>query len=551
MTSVSQSIRCPKEQGSVMEQLLQNTLDLVGRTIASHVLTERIGAGLTGAVYSGRHEDTEALAVVHLLHPMVAERAEVVRWLERAAEAGALDHPSAVRVLDHGRDEATGLCYLVREHVEGESLDQRLRSGERFDVDSVSALVHDVAGLLSASHSRDIVHGDLRPANLIIQPGGRVRVIGLGLVPPHLPVGIPPYRAPELSLGRSDVDQRVDVYALGVIAYELLTGIPLFVDHDGADVGARQLNTDPAGFGELGIPLPNKVGSTVTRALARSPDDRLASVTELAQAFPLAGGDAAGTAAGEAGESDRPSPEHRSDGSEPVPRLRFLSVLPSLVAFAIIGYLGWYVATTPEPEDHGPVARATFPPRWRSPYPAARLLGEVDASLSPDAGVVASLKQPEKAPSRAAPATQGPRRRVVARRAQAPAAATVASAAEPKDDVRRKAVEPTEVARTDAADRGSAPKAGDAAGPGPKAGTALTAKMWALQRGGEHLKAYWVARTRLHDDPTDKQAIQVLGLAACALKRTEGAEEAYKSLDGTQRKRVARACLTQGIKLGN
>ncbi|MGE0401313.1 MAG: protein kinase [Kofleriaceae bacterium] len=253
--------------------------DLTGTTIAGRTLVERIGAGGMGTVYRARGAGDTDVAIKVLRPGLGAERAAMLARFSREAEAmRRLEHPRVVRFLDHG--EHDDVAFIVTELVEGNDLAARLATG-RMSLAEIVDVFGQVCDGVAAAHAAGIVHRDLKPANILVGNAG-VKVADFGLAQlgtdvsmltltrTNVAMGTFHYLAPEQRKDARTVDHRADVWALGVILYEMLTGeLPLGSFSPPSTLG-------PAG-------CDRRVDAIVNRALAPDPDARYATVAELAR----------------------------------------------------------------------------------------------------------------------------------------------------------------------------------------------------------------------------------------------------------------------------
>jgi len=237
-----------------------------------------LGRGGMGAVYKAVQTDLERVVAIKILPPETAKDVEFMeRFRREATTLARLDHPGIVRLFDFGqRDD---FAYFVMEFVDGVDLAQRLAAGPMSLYD-VLAVVGQLCDALQHSHERGVVHRDIKPANVLIAQDGRVKLADFGLarlVQPdpgdpgltrtHARLGTPRYMAPEQMSGAKSTDHRVDVYALGVVIYEMLT----------AHLPAGHF--DPP---SVKVPaLTPRIDAVVLQALHAEPDRRFASVSEV------------------------------------------------------------------------------------------------------------------------------------------------------------------------------------------------------------------------------------------------------------------------------
>jgi predicted Ser/Thr protein kinase len=267
-------------------------------------LVSVVGKGGMATVY--RAQDTELNRVVALkvLHPD-AKRAGDAAFLDRfraeAQSVAGLAHPNVVAVYDIGHDGERDWHYIVMEYVEGADLRRWLSGGEPLPPVRALDVAIQVTAALAYAHRAGRVHGDLKPGNILITPDGRVKVTDFGIAqalssaPPSPPApvdgsarevvwGTPAYFAPEQAAGEP-LAPPVDLYALGVIMYEMLGGRPPFVAATPFDLALMHLEEPPPPLEQLNPRLPPGLAQIVHKLLAKAPADRYASAEQLSQAL--------------------------------------------------------------------------------------------------------------------------------------------------------------------------------------------------------------------------------------------------------------------------
>ncbi|MBA3458225.1 MAG: serine/threonine protein kinase [Deltaproteobacteria bacterium] len=277
-TPVSRVGTAPGTEASAAMVALET--DLTGATLAGRTIIERIGAGGMGTVYRARGESGEV--AIKVLRPgLGTDRSAVLARFAREAEAlRRLEHQRVVRLLDHG--EEGGVAYIVTELVTGRDLAATLAAG-RMTLAEIVDVFGQVCDGVAVAHRAGIVHRDLKPANILVGADGAVKVADFGLAQlgpaaalttltrTDVAMGTFHYLAPEQRKDARAVDHRADVWALGVILYEMLTGeLPL-----GSFAPASTLG--PPG-------CDRNADAIVRRALAPDPAERFASVDEVGRA---------------------------------------------------------------------------------------------------------------------------------------------------------------------------------------------------------------------------------------------------------------------------
>jgi serine/threonine-protein kinase len=272
---------------------------LEGQVLAGRYrLTRLLGAGGMGAVYQGEHIHMRKTVAVKLLHREMTVLPEVVARFEREAVAAArIEHPNVATATDFGRLD-NGTCYLVLEYVEGRSLSAALEADGPFPPERAVHVARQVAEALAAAHAAGVVHRDLKPDNIMLveregdpefakvldfgiakvrtedAPEGQQALTQIGAV-----FGTPEYMSPEQAKGEA-VDARSDLYALGMILYEMLAGHTAFAGGGFVMILTRHLTEEPA---PLPTTVPAPLRDLVVRLLRKDPAERVQTATELAE----------------------------------------------------------------------------------------------------------------------------------------------------------------------------------------------------------------------------------------------------------------------------
>lgn len=270
-----------------------------------------LGSGGMGFIYRAHHLKLDIDVAIKVLRDSEAANAEIVERFRREAESATrIGHPGIVRVLDFGI-EPRGAQYMVMELLEGEDVSQRLARLGPFAPDHAVKLLLEACEALAAAHHAGIVHRDLKPENLYLArlPDGRERlkvvdfglakmsdaerpgVRGAKLTKTGTVFGTPKYIAPEQALGKG-ADARSDVYSLGCIAYEMLTGVAPFDGENYLGIVNQHLFDPPPPFAQANprVSVSHGLENVVMQALAKKPEERIASMEHFAYALSHATG---------------------------------------------------------------------------------------------------------------------------------------------------------------------------------------------------------------------------------------------------------------------
>jgi len=281
--------------------VLSKPTSLVGQVVGGYRLVTALRSGGMGTVYYAEHTVIGRRAAIKVLHPEIARDPQLVsRFLVEARAANDIRHPNVVEITDLGH---TGdLHYIVMSFLEGETLGERLEREKILDESTVIRIVRQIASALAAAHDRGIVHRDLKPENVFLlnHPDypDYVKVLDFGIAKligpqqanaPHntmmgTVLGTPTYMSPEQCRGQAELDHRSDIYSLGVMLYEMLTGTVPFRRDSPADVLLAHVHDAPASPFDLNPKLSKHIGVAILRALEKDPARRFASMRELRDA---------------------------------------------------------------------------------------------------------------------------------------------------------------------------------------------------------------------------------------------------------------------------
>jgi serine/threonine-protein kinase len=275
---------------------------LIGRTIGGKFTIEsRVGGGGMGSVYRARQAGLNKVVAVKVLHKeLLAEPTFASRFKREATAASRIDHPSSLRVIDFGEDP-DGTLYIAMEYLEGRTLFKILREEAPLAPARIVDLSRQVLAALAAAHDLGIVHRDLKPENVIVQPGKDddggvtelVKVCDFGIAKLQAQrevdekltlegsiIGTPEYLSPEQARG-GQLDARSDLYSMGVILFEMLTGQPPFRGDSALATVLQHLDAPPPRPSTLVPSADPKLEAVCLKALSKAPADRFVSAREM------------------------------------------------------------------------------------------------------------------------------------------------------------------------------------------------------------------------------------------------------------------------------
>jgi eukaryotic-like serine/threonine-protein kinase len=296
---------------------------------------------------------------VKVLAPQFADDDGFVMRFRREAQAAAsIGHPHIVSVFDTGSDD--GVHYIVMEYVEGRTLAEILVGGGRILPDRAIDIAMDVCRALEAAHAQGVIHRDIKPGNIMLDPRGDVKVTDFGIARVTTTadtvaqtaaiLGTASYLSPEQAQGQP-VDGRSDIYSLGCVLYEMVTGRPPFLGDSPVAVASKQVLEQPTPPSRLNSDVTADLDAVILRALAKNPANRYQSAEEMradlerakrglpVDATPL-------LPAGATQVLDRP-PAHATEvlpPTEPERRTNWVPIVVTLVLIALLGALLWFLA---------------------------------------------------------------------------------------------------------------------------------------------------------------------------------------------------------------
>ena len=275
---------------------MDDTFTLVGQIIGKYRIIERLGRGGMAEVYKGYDENLERFVAIKVMHPFLASEEDFIRRFRREAKAmAALNHPNIVKVYDF--DTAGSRSYIVMEYLSQGTLkdkqEELARKGQQLSLVEALQIVLQITDALAFAHSRGMIHRDIKPPNIMFNDHGAAILSDFGIAKvasvqsftqTGAMIGSPAYMSPEQGLGKPG-DERSDIYSLGVLFYQLVTGrLPYAADTPLAVV-LKHVNEPVPDPSALNPAIPAGIRSVITTAMAKDPDQRYATAKAMADAL--------------------------------------------------------------------------------------------------------------------------------------------------------------------------------------------------------------------------------------------------------------------------
>lgn len=274
-------------------------LKMIGHILDNrYKILEEVGTGGMAVVYKAQDILLDRIVAVKILHAKYGDDHDfVVRFRQEAQAAAKLSHPNIVNIYDVGYDE--NVHYIVMEYVRGETLKEYIEKHGHLPINTSIQITFDIGEALENAHKNGIVHCDIKPHNILVTETGRIKVADFGIAravnssatnkDEHSVLGSVHYFSPEQASG-GPVDERTDIYSLGVVMYEMMTGVVPFEGETAISVALQHVQDD--------IPLPTKynrriprlVEQCILKAMSKNPDDRFQSIAEMMSELRLSQG---------------------------------------------------------------------------------------------------------------------------------------------------------------------------------------------------------------------------------------------------------------------
>jgi hypothetical protein len=263
-----------------------------GQVLGGFEVQDEIGRGGMAVVYRARQPSLNRVVALKVLAPWLARDPQAAqRFAFEATTAARLEHPSIVTVYDSGA--ADGFLFLAMRYMAGGTLAQLISRGERLSTERILTFLREIGSALDYAHGAGVVHRDVKPANVLLDPHGRAGLADFGIATVLDPaervahhtarVGTIAYIAPEQAQGQAVAAS--DLYSLGVVAYQLFSGQTPFHGETGLDIMDQHLHTPPPDLFEVRPDLPRAVGAAITRMLDKVPEERFPTAAAFVAAL--------------------------------------------------------------------------------------------------------------------------------------------------------------------------------------------------------------------------------------------------------------------------
>jgi TolB-like protein/serine/threonine protein kinase/Tfp pilus assembly protein PilF len=355
---------------------------LAGTRLGNYQIESLLGQGGMGVVYKARQISLSRPVALKILPPHLSSDASFVKRFKREAQAVAqLDHPNLVQIFDIVR--ARGLHFFSMQYVEGKTLDEVLKQRGRLNADEAINIVLQAAQGIEHAHKNGIIHRDIKPSNIIIDESGNAKVMDFGLARTAEErsrltrsgtlIGTLDYMSPEQCRG-DEVDGRTDIYSLGVVLYEALTGRMPFEAPNEAALIHKIINEDPPDIQALNPNVPISLSKVIFKAMAKDKEDRYGEIGELIEDLRSC------AAAVEPVKKTTPIATDMPPASVRRPYVSFAAIAAILVCLSMVG-----IIFLRRPKSEGPIRPETIAaPAEEKTYSSIAVLPFVNMSADPE-----------------------------------------------------------------------------------------------------------------------------------------------------------------------
>ena len=262
---------------------------LIGKRVSYYEVKEQIGKGGMAVVYKARDKSLDRYVALKVLSPYLSQDVEFEkRFVREARGVAKLDHPNIVQVYTAGKFD--NVLFIAMQYIDGKTLDQLIREKGKFTVNEALDIMLQVSDALEVAHNAGLIHRDIKPTNIMIDNNGRVKVMDFGLsrsvtidkslTQTGMYLGTPEYSSPE-QCETYNLDNRTDIYSLGVVLYEMLSGRVPHTAETPLSLFRKIVDEKPLPVRELNPSIPSDVAVIVEKMLAKNRDERYSSAKEL------------------------------------------------------------------------------------------------------------------------------------------------------------------------------------------------------------------------------------------------------------------------------
>src|SRR6266513_4789752 len=271
------------------------------RAFTAYTIERELGSGGMATVYLAHDRKHDRKVAVKILHAELAAVLGAERFLQEIRVTANLQHPHILGLIDSGvfgddAGELAGRPYYVMPFVEGESLRQLLEREQQLPISDAVRIATEVASALDYAHWHGVIHRDIKPENILLHDGSAIvadfgialavtQAGGRRITQSGLSLGTPSYMSPEQAMGERTITARSDIYSLGAVTYEMLSGEPPFTGPTAQAVVARVMTEEPRPLAAQRRSVPPHVADAVSHALEKVPADRFASAHDFAEAL--------------------------------------------------------------------------------------------------------------------------------------------------------------------------------------------------------------------------------------------------------------------------